>query len=346
MKVLQAAKPRAAANPFIRLLVEAIGRHPSVQRADCGVEQFWEGPDGEDVLHLHWPHVLFDWDEPTRDQLRRAGKKLEEWAACSTVVSTFHDPHPHRGDSPAYRALYRRVFEWSEGIIHMGEASKQCFTRKFGGEKDQKHEVIPHGTYDCFPDTVSEKKAREHFELGLDAYVILAFSGVRHPEDTNLLLEGFSATRSLRKKLLVANSLSRSSKKTIDFYKQWIRITLDPRIVAKEQFVPDENVQYYLNAADVLVIPKKKVLNSGNVALGFTFGTVVVGPDEGVVGEVLRKTGNPTFNPDSTSSLAGALTRAEALSEHGRGEKNQEYAEKKMKWGDIAEKHIQFYQSV
>ncbi len=50
--------------------------------------------------------------------------------------------------------------------------------------------------------------------------------------------------------------------------------------------------------ADVLFIPIIKSLNSGNVALGNTFGKVVVGPNYGVIGEELEKLGNPVFDVD------------------------------------------------
>jgi len=225
----------------------------------------------------------------------------------------------------------------------MGEVSKTCFARKYESTPEQRHEVIPHGTYDCFPNNIDEKTARSHFDLSQESYVILVFSGVRRSSETNLLLRGFSLTTSSNKKLLIASSLSKASKKTFDFYKQWVQIHFDPRIVAKEQFIPDQRVQYYLKAADVLVIPREKILNSGNVALGFTFGRVVVGPAVGVVGEILTNTGNLTFDPSSPSSLAIALDQARTLSKSQKGEENLEYAKNKMNWADVSKAHIEFY---
>jgi len=108
-------------------------------------------------------------------------------------------------------------------------------------------------------------------------------------------------------------------------------------------FIPHENVPGLLRVADLLVIPRKKALNSGNVALGFTFGTVVVGPDVGVIGEVLRETGNPVYDPTQPKSLGTALEQGIGLTRSGKGEENRAHAEDYWDWTDLAAEHVDFY---
>jgi glycosyltransferase involved in cell wall biosynthesis len=110
-------------------------------------------------------------------------------------------------------------------------------------------------------------------------------------------------------------------------------------------WIPDEEVQLFLRAADVLVIPREGVLNSGNVALGFTFGRVVVGPDEGVIGEVLRKTNNPVYEPGDAQVLSDAL-KAVRNSDTRRGERNKAYAMEEMRWEKVASRHVDLYREV
>jgi hypothetical protein len=91
--------------------------------------------------------------------------------------------------------------------------------------------------------------------------------------------------------------------------------------------VEESDAQHYLNAADVLFIPRFHVLNSGNVTLGMTFGRVVVGPDSWDVGELLRETGNPVFDPDRPETAARALDEAFRLARAGIiGTRNKELA--------------------
>jgi glycosyltransferase involved in cell wall biosynthesis len=47
------------------------------------------------------------------------------------------------------------------------------------------------------------------------------------------------------------------------------------------QFIPDEEMELYLKAADVLVLPYKDIFQSGVLFLGYSFGLPVVATDVG-----------------------------------------------------------------
>ena len=110
--------------------------------------------------------------------------------------------------------------------------------------------------------------------------------------------------------------------------------------------VPSEDIQLFMNAADVVIIPRIKNLNSGVLILAFTFGKVVVGTDFGVIGEILSDTGNPTFAPDDISSVVCAIEDAKELAENGKGEENRIYAHKKWNWGKITQEHLALYKTL
>ncbi len=56
-----------------------------------------------------------------------------------------------------------------------------------------------------------------------------------------------------------------------------------------------------------IVIPRVDSLNIGNVFLCFTFARQVIGPDIGNIGEVLKITGNPVYDPKNISILKEAF---------------------------------------
>ena len=60
--------------------------------------------------------------------------------------------------------------------------------------------------------------------------------------------------------------------------------------------------------------------------MGFAAGKVVVGPQVGNVGEILKSTGNPTFNPDNEQSVVEAVKKGLALVKQGLGERNKNFA--------------------
>ena len=90
--------------------------------------------------------------------------------------------------------------------------------------------------------------------------------------------------------------------------------------------ISDEQVPDYFSAADVVLLPRLDILNSGNLPLAYYFGKVVVGPDCGNVGEILKETGNPVFDPQDPDSAVEAVKRGLKLAAKGKGAQNRAYA--------------------
>ena len=87
-------------------------------------------------------------------------------------------------------------------------------------------------------------------------------------------------------------------------------------------------------------------MNSGVVSLAFTFDVPVIGPDEGVVGEIIKATGNICFTPGDLGSAVEALRTADSLSAdqyQAMSGRIRDYRQKYMQWPHIAEQHIALY---
>jgi hypothetical protein len=76
--------------------------------------------------------------------------------------------------------------------------------------------------------------------------------------------------------------------------------------------------------------------------MAFHAGKVVVGPDVGNVGEILRETGNFTFEPHDISSAVSALQKA--LTEITKGKDNRTYATENWASDTIATTLLKCYQ--
>jgi hypothetical protein len=106
--------------------------------------------------------------------------------------------------------------------------------------------------------------------------------------------------------------------------------------------IPDDLMQCYFCAADVVLIQRLDILNSGNLPMAFHAGKVVVGPDVGNVGEILRETGNFTFDPHDMRNAVSALQKA--LTETTIGKENRTYATEHWASGLIAATLLRCYQ--
>ena len=332
-------------NPYVSQLVRGLSEHSQVNRATQSLQSFWMGPSAFDILHLQWPEALFRWQEPSEWELGYLSDKLVEWARQSLIITTVHNILPHEHTGRSARQLYETVYEHSDGIIHLGETSKTEFNRHFNHSGGQQHRVIPHGNYSCFPNTVPQSEAREELGLEDSDTVCLAFGALRGFEEVELLINGFNAWNQTSKKLIIAGRLPWPEQRN----RQWLFLkwnAMKRSVQFHQGWIPDEKVQIYLNSADVVVIPRIDSLNSGNVALGFTFGRVVVGPIGGVIGEQLRGAENPTYDPRSYASLASALDEAVELVKRNHGERNQRVAQERWNWSNVAEDHVDFYHHV
>jgi hypothetical protein len=83
------------------------------------------------------------------------------------------------------------------------------------------------------------------------------------------------------------------------------------------------------------MIQRKRILNSGNLPMGFYFGKPVVGPDVGNVGEILRSTGNPVFDPEDCASVAASLSRGFECANAGMGDANRCFADREWSLSKI-----------
>jgi len=57
----------------------------------------------------------------------------------------------------------------------------------------------------------------------------------------------------------------------------------DKRIKVFLDFIPDNDIQIYMNAADIIVLPYLDILNSGVAILAMSFGKPVIAPRTGSI---------------------------------------------------------------
>jgi glycosyltransferase involved in cell wall biosynthesis len=77
------------------------------------------------------------------------------------------------------------------------------------------------------------------------------------------------------------------------------------------RFVPDDEIQCYMNAADIVVLPYADLpINPGSLILAMGFGKPIISPAKGATPEIAGP--NVLFGYDETQpdGLSGALQRA------------------------------------
>ena len=162
--------------------------------------------------------------------------------------------------------------------------------------------VVPDGNYiESYENDVSRATARSDLGIDEESFVFVFFGQIRPYKGVPELVEAFSSLDLPDAELWIVGNPH-----TDDIEAQVTALAAsDPRIETRLAFVPDDRIQYYLNAADVLVLPYRKILNSGSAHLGLSFATPIVAPKIGCLPETVPPENDLLYDP-----AADGLTRA------------------------------------
>ena len=123
------------------------------------------------------------------------------------------------------------------------------------------------------------------------------------------------------------------------------------KIVEKAGYIPDEDVEVYFKAADVLVLPYREIFQSGVLLASYGLGLPVIATDVGSLREniVEGRTGY-ICQPDDPEGLALAVERffqGDLYKEQGKTHEDIiRYSREKYSWERIGEKTRGIYQKM
>ena len=130
--------------------------------------------------------------------------------------------------------------------------------------------LLPHPLYDHFGAAVPQPEARVKTDTGKDDKVILFFGFIRKYKGLDLLLHAMADERikSQNIKLLVAGEWYEDEAP----YRALItKLGIEKNVRLYNNFIPDEEVKYYLCAADCVVQPYRSATQSGVTPLAYHF---------------------------------------------------------------------------
>ena len=270
-----------------------------------------------DIVNIHWPEAIFDWKEPSDIGLKELEEAIALWKLKSLLVYTKHDFQRNKGTTKNFTRLFKLIEENTDVFIHLGKFSKYYYQQKY---PKAKHKIIYHPLYTStfkFPD---QNEARKILEIDKDAVVIIAPGNIRNYAERDMLLKAFKSIANENKVLICTNMHSeirhdfrgRSRLKRLVDIKRILKESFrkkhqPPEYLFSYTFIPQNELELKMAAADIVLIPRINTLNSGNVFLGLSFEKKLVGPQCGNIKEQLEEFNFPVFDPYNRKSIFGAL---------------------------------------
>lgn len=279
------------------------------------------------IVNIHWPEALFGWLEPSETELFKLEQRIMEWKKHSVLIYTKHDFSRIKGLTPNFKSLFEIIENHTDVFIHLGKFSKEYYEAKF---PKKRHEIIYHPLYKKYFHLYSKEVARRRLGINQDALVIIAPGQIRFHAERDMVLNAFNYLK-IKEKVLIATNMR--SEIRYDFpgrvrLKKFINV----RDIAVTRFKKKHRPpKYYFNyerlnyeefglrmaAADIVLIPRIEMLNSGNVFLGLTYNKILVGPYTGNISSQLSELGFPVFDPARRKSVKKALLEAVKLNNEG-----------------------------
>ena len=181
--------------------------------------------------------------------------------------------------------------------------------QQFSKQKKVYRSELP--VYDCYKQTEMQDIKKLKQELGFvdDSLVLLFFGYVRKYKGLDILIEAFPKILSAipNARLLIVGEFYDNPS---EYYELIRKLKIEDKVKVINQFVPNEDVAKYYQAADVVILPYRSATQSGilNVAYGF-FKPVIV-TDVGGLAEFVDegKTGF-VVKPNSPEAIAEGIRR-------------------------------------
>lgn len=301
-----------------------------------------------DVLHLHWtePYISGRRMDVSRIKAMRTIAELRLLRRTGTpIVWTAHDLSRHDRPADALEMSFNRdLVRVSSAVIVHCEAAREALLGTLDLPSGMAHRVhvIPHGHYlDAYRNDIGRAEARQRLGLTGDGPVFAFVGWVRPYKGVRELITAFRELRGEGVRLLVAGQPGSAG-----FAREMTSLAAgDARILLTLGFVPDDDLQLYLNAADVIALPYQEIFTSGSVLLAISFGRAVIAPRRGCIGETLDQAGAILYEGDDMKGLPDALRRALTSDLVAMGAHNRARADD-FDWVRIAASTLDVYRSV
>jgi beta-1,4-mannosyltransferase len=264
------------------------------------------------ALHLHWLNlVLAQADTLAEAQKARKGflARIDRYRdAGGHLVWTVHNvlPHAARFEDEEAR-LSADIVERAE-VVHILAPGTAGLVAPWFTIPPEKILQVAHPSYaGAYEDHVTREQARHELGIMPDELVHVVAGAIRPYKGLGELLDAWDTLPDDRPRRLVIAGGPSDERGVAELIE---RAAIHPTVLLHARKIPAPEMQLFLRAADVAVLPYVRSLNSGALMLALTFALPVIVPAGGGMAETVDARFARTFELSDRSSLVDALRSA------------------------------------
>lgn len=303
------------------------------------------------ILHIHWveflcvrrPRVFFYPSFIITIATLLGLKKLLR----VKIVVTLHNVIPHETFSwPLEYAFFKTVLSFADRIlVHSDQAVK--ITKLLYNIPPAAIVKMFHPSWiEVYEDSVPKKRARDLLKIPYESFVFGFFGDIREYKGLHLLMKAFQRLRIENTRLVVAGA---ANPRYLNELHQVLRndAFLTSHVLMTPRRVDCDDVQVYIKACDVGVIPYTETFSPACLLLFMSFGVPVVAPKLPAVVEYCPRDATFFFKPNDCTDLQRKMELA--VNSIGRLQEFGLYAQTavgKFNWATLAAATYKLYRQL
>jgi glycosyltransferase involved in cell wall biosynthesis len=256
----------------------------------------------------------------------------------ATVIVNCNNITPHES-RPLDSAMTARFFNYCDGFVVMSKTVENDLLKI---EPNPKYRRTPHPIYDIFGESIEKQKAKDMIGV-TEKKVILNFGLIRSYKGLDILIESAKLFKNKidNFKILVVGECYGDENKYIQLAEDnGVSDVIDFRF----EFVPNEKVNQYFCAADLVVLPYKSATQSGVVPIAYHFDIPVVVSNVGGLPEVVVDGETGFICEPNPNSIADSIVKYFNMNPYFFSQNINEY-KKRFSWDNFVKVVLELVES-
>jgi len=264
------------------------------------------------------------------------------------VVLTVHDVSSFSNSSNS-SVIGKLVYKLTDRIITHNEFSKSEIIN-VNANLSSCISIVPHGNFTPFINVQYDKeKSKEQLGIPNNRRILLFFGMIKKVKGLEVLLSALKGVIKQNPDILLVIA-GKPWENDFSAYQKIIdENNLSEYILLHAKFIPQEDVEHYYCASDLVVLPYKKIYQSGVLMMALSYERPVLVSDLPPLKEIISDNENGfLFKTENVSDLSAKLNSIlgnEELMEQVKT-KGTELINTKYDWGEIGKQTKQAYQSL
>ena len=265
-----------------------------------------------DIIHLHWQHVfLID----KRSWLKSIAKSFIFFVEIILakligvkIVWTVHNIKKHENAHQNLEKYITRILaRLTDVIIAHCKTAKMQIHDALKVKNNKKITVIPHGNYlDCYKNSIKQEEAINLLNLSEAEMRFIFLGEIRYYKGVFELIDAFLEINSGRTELIIAGKPKTNKIK----HEVENRVKDKRNIYTILEFIPDDELEIYINASDIMVFPYRDIFTSGGIQLAMSFGKPIIAPLKGCIIDTIDEYGAFLYDAVDKKGLKTAMRQS------------------------------------